>query len=261
MANIKKAIIVITDEEGGLFPLNCSVPRELLPLGEIPTIHRIVDEIVDCKVEEIIFTLSSSKKKVAEYFDNFIKSSEIEEVVKRKYSSIKFSTLSQKKAENIGNLIVKTKERIEDDAFMVSSSDVIFDGKKSSLEQLFLVYRTSKKQVIALKEVDDDNVFGSYIVKTEKIANRFYKIKKIEKEVSCEMNESRLAVAGRYIFTPAIFNYLKDSKSKNSIIDAINDMIAAGKTVYGHVSEGDWFPLKEKENYLDAQYFFLNKRK
>ncbi len=255
---IKKLIIPITTTDDALFPLTRCVPKELLPLGDVPVIQRIVDEAVECNIEEVIFIVSTEKKEVANHFKNIEKLSSENTFFKEKYLAVTFSSLLQKKNSNSGYTVFRAKEKTTEDAFAVSFPENIFYGKKSSLLQLLAVYRTSQKQVVGIKEVKDEEVSSSYIVETEKIANRFYKIKKIIEKPQASETGSRLALAGRYIFTPAIFDYLKNSGIKTSITDALNEMAAAGKTIYGHECEGRWFSLKNKESYLETQNFFLN---
>ncbi len=257
-SSITKAVILITKADPGLFPLTRCVPKELLPLGEYPIIQRIIDEVVNLKIEEVIFLSSTEKKEVVKHFQNFEKMPPESERFKEKYQEISFSNVSQKKDSGSGYVLSKIKEKIEEEAFCVIIPDNVLFGKKSAIEQLSSVYRTSQKQVLALREIKDEEVSSSDIVKTEKIANRFYKIKKILRNPNPDETDSRLALAGRYILNAAIFDYLKNSGTKTSIVDAINDLIASGKTVYGHQCEGEWLYLDTKEKYLNAQKFFLN---
>ncbi len=256
--DIKRVIIPVTRTDECLFPLTRCVPKELLPLGEVPVIQRVVDEAVECNVKEVVFIVSSEKKNIVDHFANLGKIPPEEESFGEKYSQITFSLLTQKKSSGSGYTVFRAKEKSVEDAFALSFPENVFYGKKSSLLQLFAVYRTSQKQVVGLREVEDKEVEKSYIVETEKIANRFYKIKKVVKKPQAGETSSRLALAGRYIFTPAIFDYLKNSGAKTSLTDALNEMIAAGKTVYGHECEGQWFSLENKEAYLGAHNFFFN---
>lgn len=256
--DIKKAVILSANDDHSFFPFTRCIPREFLPIGEVPLIERIVDEISNLKVKEVIFLSPSEKKGIANYFRNLDKLSEENNEFKEKYNDFLVSELIQKKGSESGHMLLKTKEKIDEDPFALLFNDYIFFGKKSSIEQILAVYRTSQKQVIALREVTDEEVSSSFIVKTEKIANRFYKIKKIIKNPLPEEVDSRLALAGRYILTPVIFDYLKGMGTKATIVDALNDIISAGKTIYGHECDGSWFSVKNKEDYLLTQKRFLS---
>jgi UTP--glucose-1-phosphate uridylyltransferase len=256
ITNIKKAIIPITETDENFFPLTRCVAKELLPIGDAPLIQRVVDEAIECGVEKIVFIVSSEKKAV---INHFLGLENVEDVTfQEKYSSVLFSALSQKKKSESGYTVFRAKDETSEDAFILSFPEVVFSGKKSSLEQLFSVYRTSQKSVAGIRKVSDEEVSMFDIVETEKIANSFYKIKKVIKNPKKEETKSRLALTGRFIFTPMVFDYLKNAGVKTSIADVINEMLGAGKTVYGHECEGEWFSIKDKKSFLSAQEFFLN---
>ncbi len=252
-ARIKKIVISLDFSDDSFFPLTSAVPKELLPLGEDPLIHSLVNEGVDCRAEEVLFILPSEKKEVLNHFKNMEKSSREDDEFKEKYSEISFYSVTRKKGAGSGYSLFRAKEKIGEDVFGLSFSGAIFQGKRPSLEQLFSVYRTSQKQVAALRRVEGSDSLKSPVVEAEKIANRIYKIKKIVEDPSEREEESRLVLAGRYILTSAIFDYLKNSGEKTTVEDALNRMIASGKSVYGHECDGEWVSLRDKEDYFKAQ--------
>jgi UTP--glucose-1-phosphate uridylyltransferase len=255
--SIKKAVILVTEEGNNLFPLTRSIHKEFLPVGDTPLIQRVVDELSNLKMEDITFLSSTEKKDVLSYFKNLNKLKEEHSFFQKKYENVSFSGVTHKKEYQSGFVLSKLKEKMEDDSFALLFSNIIFSGKKSSVEQLFTVHRTTQKQVVAIREVKDEEVPFSNIVKVEKIANRFYKIKKIIKNPAPEETDSRFALADRYILTPVVFDYLKNSNTKNTLIDTLNDMIGAGKTIYGHECEGSWFLVDNKDEYIFTQKAFL----
>lgn len=258
MTKIKNAIIPITETDEKFFPLTREVAKELLSLGEVPLVQRIVEEMIACDVEKIIFISSSEKKGVINHFLNLEKIED--EQFKNKYSLVDFSLLSQKKKSENGYTVFRAKDDITEEPFILSFPEFVFFGEKSSLEQIFSVYRTSQKPVVALKKVKDEEVSDYDIVEVEKIANRFYKIKKVLKNPKKTETNSRLALVGRFIFTPIIVDYLKNADAKTSISDIINEIVGAGKTIYGHECEGEWFFIKDKKSFLSAQEFFLKNK-
>jgi len=248
--NIKKAVICVSEAKNSLYPLEVQGVKELFPLGNIPVIQHIVDELLECDVEKIIFLLPSEKKAVAEHFSGLKKG--------EAYDAVQFSCLTYKKGTGTGTLLSKAKNEIDEDDFFLVFSDALFSGKKGSAAQLLNPYRTSKKMVLGLAEVEEEMVSRSYIVETEKIANRFYKIKKIMKKPDPGDTESRLAIVPRYVFSPLLFSYLRNG-GKDAFLDAINSMIAAGKTIYGYACDGEWYSMKDKEGFLKTQKHFIRK--
>ncbi|MCF7845302.1 MAG: hypothetical protein K9M12_00870 [Candidatus Pacebacteria bacterium] len=248
---IKRAIISSTKNGEGLFPLARFTPKELLPLGSSTVIQKVVDEVIDCGVKDLIFISSNQKKEVVNHFTVFSDVPEEQEKFKEKYSDVDFCGVLQKKCSD-AYAVYRAKEKIEEDAFIVIIPDSVFYGKKSSVEQIFSVYRTTQKPVVALKEALNYEE-GLCTVEVEKIANRFYKIKSINENPGKD-DFPKLALAGRYIFTQSIFDYVG---SNVSIAESLNKMITAGKTIYGNHCEGDWFSLRDKKSYDSAQKFFL----
>jgi len=250
--SIKKAIIPISAPRRALYPLEVCVEKELFPVGEVPAIYHMMDELVECGVEKVIFLLPSEKKDVVNHFKELDR--------ENRYSSLDISYFSYKKGMGMGSVLSKAKAEVDEDDFFLLFPDMIFSGKKYALQQILNPYRTSKKMILGLAEVEEERVSEFYIAETEKIANRFYKIKKILKKPTPADTDSRLALVPRYIFSPLIFDHLAGS-GKEVLFDAINSMIASGKTIYGYACDGKWHSLKDKENLLETQRFFVNQLK
>jgi len=254
---IKKAVIPVTEKGEGLFPLTRRVPRELLPLGEVPLIQHVVDELIDLGVEEVVFVLASANKEVPAHFKELSKLPESAQDFKERYSRISFSSLFQKKRTRSGYSVSRAEKKVNGNHFAISFTDEMFYGKKSALEQLFSVFRTSEKPVVALRE----DGRGEFVAETEKIANRLYKIKKITKRSSAEEIPSALTLSGRCIATPLVFDHLKKAGSDVALYEALNAMISSGKVIYGYQPEGEWLDCKDLSSYIEADLFMKNKLK
>ncbi len=256
--NIKKAVIVLEDSDENFFPLTRSIPKELLPLGDIPFVQYIVDEVIKAGAEEVNVISSTEKKIAMDHFKSLEKIPPGNEEFQKKYEKVSFRHFPVKKNSQSGQVFSRLKTKMNGENFIFSFSDTLLHGKKSSLEQLTSVYKTSQKTVVALKEVAEEEVATSYIVKTEKIASRIYKIKGVLKNPSPEETDSRLALADKYIFTSLIFDYLKGTEIKEAIADALSDLIKSGKVVYGHEPDGQWLFINDKVSYLEAKKILTN---
>lgn len=236
------------DSDNEFLPLTRVIPKELLPLTEEPLIQRPVKEALDCGAREVDFILPSGRKK------------EVVEHFKREEDSLaSFSYLSTKKNSKNNQLFSRLKGKIADDVFILASSDVIFQGKDSATKQLFSVHRTSQKPVVALREVSDEEMSDSIIVETERIASRLYKIKEVLENPAPEDTDSRLALSHKYILTPSLFDHLEDAEDVlTSVVRALDGLIDAGKTVYGHECEGEWYHITDKSSYINTLKTFLN---
>lgn len=221
MNEIKKAIIIARDLGSDYFPLLKILNKESLPLVDRPMIDFIASEALDSEIEKIIFVLSEDKKAVADYFKKRANEKEFLEISKQdkeRFKDVSFSFVFQHINKGDGLAIMKAKNYIKNESFAVLSSDDIFEGKISCLEQLKKIFKTANKPIVALKRVVRDKFFSGASgpsVLVEKISNNLYKIKGIEEDSSGGIS-SDLVMAGRYILNSEIFKYLKAELANKS---------------------------------------------
>jgi UTP--glucose-1-phosphate uridylyltransferase len=125
------------------------------------------------------------------------------------------------------------------------------------------VFKTAQKPVIALSQVPKEKVPSYGIVGVEKIASRLFKIKKIVEKPTIDKAPSDLAIVGKYILTPEVFDYLKKAKpsKKGEIIlaEVFEEMIGDGKVIYGYQFEGNWLECGTKEGWLECHFYMTLK--
>lgn len=273
---IKKVIIPIAGLGTRFLPLSKAVPKELLPLADMPIIHYLVKEAKESGIEEVIFVLSPTNKKVLEYLASSPelkktlkerkKSNILEELEKLDnfFSGLKFFHVIQKEPLGDGHAILQAAKFVKDEPVAVMFGDDIIDAKVPALSQLAKIFKTCEKPIIGLFALPKEEVFHYGVIKNEKIANRLHKVKAIIEKPSLEEAPSNLAVTGRYILTPEVFDYLKKAKpsKKGEIIlaEVINNyMIKEGKLIYGYEIEGNWLECGDKLRWLKSNlYFSLN---
>jgi len=268
---VKKAVIPIAGLGTRFLPLSNSIPKELFPLVGKPAIQYIIEEAKASGVKEIIFVTRPKKKEILNYFKENPKLEKILKSKKRKYllkeieeikdlvKDLTFSTVFQKEPLGDGHAILQARKLVKKDSFGVFFSDDIVDSKIPCLSQLNNVFRTSKAPVIALKRVSDDKVPSYGIVKVEKISNRLYKIKKIVEKPDLESAPSNLAIVGRYILTPEIFDYLKGSSTGSTgeiiLADALRKVLDSGKIIYGYEIDGKWLECGTKSSWMESNLY------
>jgi len=257
-----------------LFPLTQVVPKQSIPLAEKPAFHYLVDEAKRSGIKEIIFVTQPGDKNINDYFKP---SPEIKETLDKKDSSfsenlkelkeisdqISFSVVVQKKPDGNGNALLKVKKKIGKNPFAVLFSDDIVSSEKPAISQLAQTFKTSQKPVLGLKQLPEDKISDYGVVEVEKIARRLFKIKGIKEKPSVEEAPSNLAVFGRFILTPEIFEYLEDvsvdSGKEKTIYDGLFKMKGDGKVIYGFEVNGEWLDCGTKIKYLKANlYHCLN---
>jgi len=272
---IRKAIIPVAGLATRFLPLSKVVPKELLPLADIPVIQYIIKEAKESGIEEIIFVLNPDNKKLLDYLKPSLKLEKIlkergkEDIIKELkdlenlFKGLSFSYVLQKEPLGDGHAILQAAKLVKDEPVACMFGDDIIDSKTPGIAQLIKVFKTCEKPVIGLYELPTDQLPYYGIVKNEKIANRLHKIKGIIEKPK-DKAPSNLGIVGRYILTPEVFDYLKKAKptEKGEIVLAEvfnNYMLKEGKLIYGYELEGEWFECGNKIKWLKSNlYFSLN---
>lgn len=273
---IKKVIIPIAGLGTRFLPLSKILPKELWPLVDKPVIQYIVEEAKASGISQIIFVISPEKKVVLDYFKKyyFKKSPKLERTLKERKKisflqelknleelcqNLSFSYVFQKKSLGDGHAILQTKNLVKEEPVAVSFGDDIIDSKIPCLSQLIKIFKTSQKPVIALHQVPKEKIPLYGIVKVERITSHLYKIKKIVEKPTIDKAPSDLAIVGKYILTPEVFDYLKAAKpsEKGEIIlaETLDAMIKDGKIIYGYQFEGKWLECGNKLNWLKSHFY------
>lgn len=277
---IKKAILPIAGLGTRFLPLSKVFPKEIWPLVDKPVLQYIIEEAKQSGISEIIFVISPEKKIVVDYFQKYYlqKSPKLEKKLKEQgkinlleelkkleelCQGLSFSFVFQKKPLGDGHAILQARDLVGGEAAAVLFGDDIVESKTPSLLQLIKIFKTAQKPVIALSQVPKEKVSSYGIVEVEKISSRLYKIKKIIEKPAIDKAPSDLAIVGKYILTPEVFDYLKKAKpsEKGEIIlaEVFDEMIKDGKAIYGYQFEGQWLECGTKEGWLKCHFYLTLK--
>ncbi|MGC9031391.1 MAG: UTP--glucose-1-phosphate uridylyltransferase [Minisyncoccia bacterium] len=267
---VEKVIIPAAGLGTRFLPLSKVIPKELFPLVNKPVISYVAKEAVDSNIEEIIFVLNEKKKAILDYF---IKNAELENILKKNgnkellnlleesqepFLKIKINSVQQDIPLGDGDAVLKAEKKIEDENFGVMFSDDVFKSKIPVLSQLINIFKTSQRPVIGLKKVEKEKLQHYGVVEAEPIAKKIYKIKKVIEKPK-EKAPSDLAIVGRYVFSPEIFYYLKNTKPNEKgeikIADALSLMIQDGKIIYGYEFEGEWIECGKISDWLISNLY------
>jgi len=273
---VKKAIIPVGGLGTRFLPLSKILPKELWPLVDKPVLQYVVEEIKNSGIDQIIFVISPEKKMVLNYFKKyyFKKFPKLENTLKERNKllllqelksleklcqGISHSYVIQKKPLGDGHAILQAQKFIKEEPVAVSFGDDIIESETPCVAQLIKIFKTAQKPVIALHQVPREKTFSYGIVKVEKIANRLFKIKKIVEKPDIDEAPSDLAIVGKYILTPEVFNYLKVAKpsKKGEIVlaDVFEQMIKDGKIIYGYQFKGNWLECGKKLDWLKCHFY------
>jgi len=282
MKKIKKAIIPVAGLGTRFLPLSKVLPKELFPLVDKPILQYIIEEAVASGIEEIIFVSRIGKGIILDYFTQnneplkkILEKKKKNQILKefKKFDKISknisfshyvfFSQIFQKTPLGDGHAILQAKEEIKEEAVAILFGDDVVECKTPCLSQLMKVFQEYQKPVIALCKIPKEKVNSYGIVAVKKIGKRIYKIKKIIEKPSIKEAPSNLAVVGKYILTPEVFEYLSRTKpgKKGEIIlaESFGKMIKDGKEIYGYEFEGKWLECGDKLNWLKSHLYLTSK--
>jgi UTP--glucose-1-phosphate uridylyltransferase len=269
---IKKAIIPVAGLGTRFLPLSKTVPKELFPLVDKPVLQYIVEEAVASGIEEIIFINRKGKETILDYFTG--KDKEIKGILREKKrdhilqefkiltkisKKLSFSQVFQEKQLGDGHAVLQAREKIMGEPVAALWGDDIVESKTPCLLQLIKVFQEYQSPVIALARIPKKRISSYGVVEIEKIKNNIYKIKKIIEKPPAERAPSNLAIVGKYILTPEIFEYLSNAKPGKGgeiyLSENLERMIKNGKDILGLEFEGRWLECGNKENWLKSQLY------
>lgn len=265
IVKVKKAVIPVAGFGTRFLPFTKAVPKEMLPIVDIPTIQIIVEELVSSGIEEILFITNRNKHEIEDHFDytieleNSLKSNgktELYEQTRRIADMANFYYKRQKQTKGLGHAILQAKEFVGNDAFaVVLGDDIVYNPDEAAIGQLIKKFEESEKNVVGCQIVPHDqiNKYGS--IEATQLDDRTYDIHFCIEKPDPEKAPSDVAILGRYVFTKEIFKYIEETKpgigGEIQITDAI-DSLAKNEGVYGYIYEGKRYDIGSKIGFLEA---------
>lgn len=264
MKKIRKCVIPAAGMGTRFLPATKALPKEMFPVVDKPVMQYLVEEAIDAWCEEIIIVTGRSKRAIEDHFDSN------PELETRLDSGGKFDYLKKvtgvAKGVNIvyvrqpypkgdGDAILRTKNLIGDEPFLVLFGDDIIDNKVSAASQLVTKYQEIEAPIICVEEVDDEDVSNYGILEWECNKNTT-KVSKFLEKPDASDTSSRIGVIGKYILTPDIFDHLENAGSsvwdgEIRLADAFIEMQKM-RDIYGFEVEGTRYDTGSKIGYLEA---------
>ena len=243
---VRKAVIPAAGFGTRMLPASKSVPKEMLPIYDKPTLHHIVKEVVDSGITDILIIISKDKGSIEDYFDvNFEleyelnkKSSEISREIHELSKIANIYTIRQKKKNGLGDAIKYAESFVGDEPFAILLGDDIIYNTPDELpciKQMVDIYETEQSPILGVQKVSWKDVSKYGIVNGEKTSDRITEVESLVEKPSREEATTNLAILGRYIVTPDIFPILHETKpGKNNEIqltDALNKLVEKRKMI------------------------------
>jgi len=232
----------------------------------------IIEEAIDSGIEEILIITGRNKKSIEDHFDKSVEleleleqkvKDEMLEMVRNISNMVNIHYIRQKEPKGLGHAIHCAKSFIGNEPFAVLLGDDIVDCETPCLKQLISAYDEYKTSILGVQEVAKEDTCKYGILDVKHIEDRVYKVKDMVEKPSVEEAPSNVAILGRYIITPAIFNILENQEpGKGGEIQLTDALKTLGKqeAIYAYNFEGRRYDVGDKLGFLEATIDFALKR-
>ena len=269
---VQKAIIPAAGLGTRFLPATKAQPKEMLPIVDKPSLQYIIEEAVASGIEEILIITGRNKQSIEDHFDKSVeleleleKSGKIEllEEVRKISEMVNIHYIRQKEPRGLGHAIYCAKSFIGNEPFAVLLGDDIVDSKVPCLQQMIKAYDEYKTTILGVQEVPDTDVDKYGIVKGMHIEDRMYKVRDLIEKPSIDEAPSNIAILGRYIISPRIFDILEHTApgkgGEIQLTDALKEL-AQKEAMYAYNFEGRRYDVGDKLGFLEATVEFALKR-
>jgi UTP--glucose-1-phosphate uridylyltransferase len=271
---IKKCLFPVAGYGTRFLPATKAMPKEMLPVVNKPLVQYGVEEAVSAGLDEIGFVTGRGKRAIIDHFDvSYELEHQIAGTEKEKHlscirdviQSVKISTTRQPEMKGLGHAILVGELLVGYEPFGVILADdlcLVDAGEDSVMTQLVKVYRRFGKSVVAITEVPKEQVHKFGVIAAEEIEPGLYSVTDMVEKPKAEDAPSNLAIIGRYVLTPDIFEALRHTApGKNGeiqITDALLKLAQKGR-VLAYKFKGRRFDCGSVEGYVEAtNYVFEN---
>ncbi|MFC7393003.1 UTP--glucose-1-phosphate uridylyltransferase GalU [Scopulibacillus cellulosilyticus] len=260
MKKVKKAIIPAAGLGTRFLPATKAMPKEMLPIVDKPTIQYIVEEAVDAGIEDIIIVTGKGKRAIEDHFDNafelednLIRKEKYELLEKvRESSKVDIHYIRQKEPKGLGHAVWCARKFIGNEPFAVLLGDDIVQSEIPCIKQLINQYEKTGSSVIGVQEVPENETHRYGIIDPNKQDGRLYQVNRFVEKPK-ENAPSNLAIMGRYVLTPEIFEFLDRQEigagGEVQLTDAIQKLNEF-QGVFSYNFDGNRYDVGEKVGFV-----------
>jgi UTP--glucose-1-phosphate uridylyltransferase len=270
---VRKAVLPVAGLGTRFLPATKTIPKEMLPIVDVPSIQLIVEECVASGIEQIILVTARGKSALEDHFD---RAGELEallekrgktadlERVRRPTQLARVVSVRQAEARGLGHAVLCARDAVGDEPFAVVLGDDLLDANPPGVRQLLDVYEKWGTGVVGLKEVPvgTEHMYG--IVEGDRVADREWKLKRLVEKPAPGTAPSRLAAIGRYVLPGEIFSILAETPPGRGGEIQLTDGLAtlcARRGLHGVEMLGQRFDAGDRGGYVLAQLHWALKRK
>ncbi|WP_153461730.1 UTP--glucose-1-phosphate uridylyltransferase GalU [Sediminibacillus terrae] len=270
--HVRKAIIPAAGLGTRFLPATKAQPKEMLPIVDKPTLQYIIEEAVNSGIEEILVITGRNKKSIEDHFDKSVEleleleakgKQELLKQVRKISDLVNIHFIRQKEPKGLGHAIYCAKSFIGNEPFAVMLGDDIVENEKPCLLQMLEVYGQYKTTILGVQGIANEDVGKYGVVYGNEIEDKIYKVSGLVEKPSVEEAPSNIAILGRYVITPAIFEILEQTApgkgGEIQLTDALKDL-AQKEKMYAYTFEGRRYDVGDKQGFLQATVEFALQR-
>ncbi len=269
---IKKAVIPAAGQGTRLLPATKVVPKEMLPIIDVPMIQHIVEEAVRSGVEDVILVTARHKEAIENHFDfNFELEESLDQKHKKDLAEISKSigrlcnliSIRQKNPLGLGHAVLCAAPVVGNEPFAVLLGDDLIDAEVPCTRQLINIYEKEGHSVVGVMEVPRAEVSKYGIVGGKSIRSRLMEVSHLVEKPAPDAAPSNYAIPGRYVLSPKIFEYLRKTlPGKGGEIQLTDglELLAKGDRLLAYEFEGTRYDTGDRLGLIDATLAFALKR-
>jgi UTP--glucose-1-phosphate uridylyltransferase len=274
MKKVRKAVFPAAGLGTRFLPATKAQPKEMLPLVDKPIIQYGVEEALASGCDQIVIVTGRGKSAIEDHFDVSYElekmleekgKTELLKIVREISDMIHVSYVRQKEALGLGHAVLTAKELVGDEPFAALLADDVIDAPVPCIKQMLDVYNETGCSVIATQVVEGPAISAYGVIDAKPVAggDRLFEIRDLVEKPKLKDAPSNLAIIGRYILTPAIFEALentsKGSGGELQLTDGMRNLLKKEK-IYGFTFQGKRYDAGDKLGFLKATVEFALKR-
>ena len=259
---VRKAVIPAAGFGTRFLPASKSQPKEMLPIVDTPAIQYVVEEAVASGITDILMVIGKGKRAIEEHFDrNFELEAELAEkgkeeelkAIRRISSLADVHFVWQKELNGLGDAVYCARHHVGNEPFAVLLGDTLVESGEPVTKQLIAGYERFQESIVALEQVERERLGQYGVIAGQNISGPYYLIEDFVEKPEPSQAPSDLAIAGRYILTPEIFEHIRQTaRGKNNEIQLTDAMrlLVGSRAMYGLRFEGCRYDIGNKLDFL-----------
>jgi len=272
--SLKKAVIPAAGLGTRFLPASKAIPKEMLPIVDVPTIQLVIDEAVRAGITDVVIINGRGKSSIEDHFDHAYElehtlrsrgNTQLADAMAKISTMVRLHSVRQKQPLGLGHAVLCAREAIGNEPFAVLlGDDLIDDDNDPGIGQLARVHEQTGGGVIAVMEVPPGEEHKYGVVVGERDATGHLRIKDMIEKPKPGTSPSRMVIVGRYVLPPSAWGYLAATKpgaiGEIQLTDALREIAKEPTGMYGVVVQGTRHDAGDRIGYLRANLAYALKR-